>query len=95
MGNVNIQGEDQKKLDIIANRIMKNTLCCSGNSHRVASEEENVPCLCSEVTDNAAFSGDYVIFLEAWKQFTVFLTQDGESIAGLARELRSLVTPNM
>lgn len=29
-GTVNIQGEDQKKLDVISNRIMKISLCCSG-----------------------------------------------------------------
>lgn len=56
---VNIQGEDQKKLDVIANRIMKIALCCSGRVSIVASEEDDQPCLCSSVTDNAAFSGDY------------------------------------
>jgi fructose-1,6-bisphosphatase I len=56
---VNIQGEDQKKLDVIANRIMKTSLCCSGKVSMVASEEDDVACLCSEVTDNSAFSGDY------------------------------------
>jgi fructose-1,6-bisphosphatase I len=58
-GTVNVQGEDQKTLDIIANRIMKTSLCCSGKVSIVASEEEDQPCLCSAVTDNAAFSGDY------------------------------------
>ena len=58
-GNVNIQGEEQKKLDVIANRIMKTALCCTGKVSMVASEEEDEPCLCSQVTDNAAFSGEY------------------------------------
>jgi fructose-1,6-bisphosphatase I len=57
--SVNIQGEDQKKLDVIANRIMKTSLCCSGSLKVVASEEEDEPCLCSTVTGNAAFSGEY------------------------------------
>jgi fructose-1,6-bisphosphatase I len=57
--SVNIQGEDQKKLDIIANRVMKISLCCSGKISIVASEEDDLPCLCSNVTDNAAFSGEY------------------------------------
>eukprot|EP01039_Chlorochromonas_danica_P004312 gene4312-4733_t len=57
--SVNIQGENQKKLDVIANRIMKIALCCSGKVDVVASEEEDIPCLCSQVVDNAAFSGDY------------------------------------
>jgi len=57
-GNINVQGEDQKKLDVIANRIMKNALCCSGKISIVASEEDERPCLCSAVTDNSnsAFS---------------------------------------
>ena len=55
-GNINVQGEDQKKLDVIANRIMKNALCCSGKISIVASEEDDKPCLCSAVTDNSAFS---------------------------------------
>ncbi len=37
-GSMNIQGEDQKKLDIIANRIMKTKLCCSGEVSIIASE---------------------------------------------------------
>lgn len=57
--SVNIQGEDQKKLDVIANRIMKVSLCCSGKVSIIASEEDDKPCLCSEVTDNSAFSGEF------------------------------------
>lgn len=59
LNSVNIQGEDQKKLDVIANRIMKISLCCSGKVSIVASEEDDEPCLCSSVTDNSAFSGEY------------------------------------
>jgi len=58
--SVNVQGEDQKKLDVIANRIMKTSLCCTGKVSLVASEEDDEACLCSDVTDNAAFSGDFV-----------------------------------
>lgn len=57
--SVNVQGEDQKKLDVIANRIMKTSLCCSGKVSIIASEEDDEACLCSAVTDNAAFSGDF------------------------------------
>lgn len=64
--SVNIQGEDQKKLDVIANRIMKIALCCSGKINILASEEDDEACLCSAVTDNKAFSGysnnNYKIF---------------------------------
>lgn len=57
-GNVNVQGEDQKRLDVIANRIMKQALCCTGQVSIVASEEEDEPCLCSAVTDST-FSGEF------------------------------------
>lgn len=57
--SVNIQGEDQKKLDVIANRIFKNALCCSGKLQLVASEEEDEPCLCSDVVKNNAFAGEF------------------------------------
>ena len=57
-GAVNVQGEDQKKLDVIANRIMKQALCCTGKVSIVASEEEDEPCLCSMVTDST-FSGEF------------------------------------
>jgi fructose-1,6-bisphosphatase I len=57
--SVNVQGEDQKKLDIIANRIMKTALCCSGKVSILVSEEDDKACLCSDVTDNQAFNGEY------------------------------------
>lgn len=57
---VNIQGETQKKLDVIANNIMKVSLCCSGKISAIASEEEDEPCLCSDIMHNLAFSeGEY------------------------------------
>jgi fructose-1,6-bisphosphatase I len=54
--SINIQGEDQQKLDIISNRVMKTSLCCSKSISVVVSEEEENPCLCSDVIDNIAFS---------------------------------------
>lgn len=63
--SVNIQGETQKKLDVVANRILKIALCCSGEVSVVASEEEDIPCACSEVTDNGAFSGgEYAVVFD-------------------------------
>lgn len=56
--SVNVQGEDQKKLDIIANRIMKNYLCCSGKVSIIVSEEDDKACLCSDVT-TLPFSGEF------------------------------------
>ena len=57
-GAVNVQGEEQKRLDVISNRIMKQSLCCTGKVSIVASEEEDEPCLCSTVTDTT-FSGEF------------------------------------
>ena len=60
-GSLNVQGEDQKKLDIIANRVMKTKLCCSGKVSIIASEEDDEACLCTQVVDNQAFSGTYLV----------------------------------
>ncbi len=56
---MNIQGEEQKQLDVVANRIMKTTLCGSGKLSIIASEEEDEACKCSEVAQNTAFDGEY------------------------------------
>ena len=42
-GNVNIQGEDQKKLDVITNDLLKRALRFTGRLGVLASEEEDVP----------------------------------------------------
>lgn len=42
-GAVNIQGEDQKKLDVITNDILKRALRFTGRLGVLASEEEDVP----------------------------------------------------
>lgn len=55
----NVSGENQKKLDVVANTIMKISLCCSGKMSIIASEEEDECSLCSDVTANKAFSGDF------------------------------------
>jgi len=58
-GEMNIQGEDQKKLDVVSNRILKNYLCSSGIMFGVASEEEDFIQGCEVVCDNEAFRGKY------------------------------------
>jgi len=58
-GEVNIQGEDQKKLDVVSNRILKNNLCSTGIMFGVASEEEDFMQECNVICDNAAFQGKY------------------------------------
>jgi len=44
-GSINIQGEEQKKLDVLANDIMKEALAQAGTVQTLASEEEEVPIL--------------------------------------------------
>jgi len=53
-GSVNVQGEEQKKLDVITNTVMKNALRYSGKVGVVGSEEEDDPVLVEE-----AFGGRY------------------------------------
>ena len=47
-GAVNVQGEDQKKLDVISNNVLKNALRFTGKLGVVASEEEDHPVLVEE-----------------------------------------------
>merc|ERR1719235_785507 len=54
-GSVNVQGEEQKKLDVISNTVMKNALRFSGKTGIIGSEEEDEPVLVEE-----AYSGKYV-----------------------------------
>jgi fructose-1,6-bisphosphatase I len=42
-GEINIQGEDQKKLDVITNDLLKRALRFTGRLGVLASEEEDVP----------------------------------------------------
>jgi len=42
-GEVNVQGEDQKKLDVISNDILKRALRFTGRLNVIASEEEDMP----------------------------------------------------
>merc|ERR1719269_296625 len=53
-GSVNVQGEEQKKLDVISNTVMKNALRYSGKVGVLGSEEEDNPVLVEE-----AFGGRY------------------------------------
>ncbi|MCO6045153.1 class 1 fructose-bisphosphatase [Aeoliella sp. ICT_H6.2] len=48
-GSVNVQGEDVKKLDIIANEALKRTLGYRGNVGIIASEEDNDPRVLQDV----------------------------------------------
>lgn len=54
-GSVNVQGEEQKKLDVLSNEVLKNALRYSGKMGVIASEEEDEPVMIDEV-----YSGNYV-----------------------------------
>ncbi|PSC70876.1 Fructose-1,6-chloroplastic [Micractinium conductrix] len=58
-GETNVQGEDQKKLDVISNEVFANCLRSSGRTGVIASEEEDQPVAVEET-----FSGDYVVVFD-------------------------------
>merc|ERR1719331_1208669 len=55
-GETNVQGEDQKKLDVISNDIFSECLRNCGRTGTIASEEEDIP-----VAIDQTYSGDYVV----------------------------------
>lgn len=58
-GQENVQGEDQKKLDVISNEVFGNCLRSSGRTGVIASEEEDLPVAVEET-----FSGEYVVVFD-------------------------------
>ncbi|KAL9672561.1 hypothetical protein QQ045_028812 [Rhodiola kirilowii] len=58
-GTVNVQGEDQKKLDVISNELFCNCLRSSGRTGIIASEEEDVPVAVEET-----YSGNYIVVFD-------------------------------
>ncbi|KAF5750879.1 fructose-1 6-bisphosphatase chloroplastic-like [Tripterygium wilfordii] len=58
-GAVNVQGEDQKKLDVISNEVFSNCLRSSGRTGIIASEEEDVPVAVEE-----SYSGNYIVVFD-------------------------------
>ncbi|WP_442482905.1 class 1 fructose-bisphosphatase [Aeoliella sp. SH292] len=54
-GAINIQGEAQKKLDVIANRTLEKTLGYRGNVGIIASEEDNEPRVLHEVEPDDSY----------------------------------------
>ena len=72
-GDVNIQGEDQKKLDVITNDILKRALRFTGRLGVLASEEEDVPV---DLTDTEQ---PQVLIDEGEKYVAVFDPLDGSS----------------
>lgn len=74
-GSINVQGEEQKKLDVISNDVLKNALRWSGQLATIASEEEDLPV---SVMGDAMFSND-VIIENSGRYVAVFDPLDGSS----------------
>ncbi|XP_075110279.1 fructose-1,6-bisphosphatase, chloroplastic-like isoform X2 [Nicotiana tabacum] len=58
-GAVNVQGEDQKKLDVVSNEVFSNCLRSSGRIGIIASEEEDVPVAVEE-----SYYGNYIVVFD-------------------------------
>jgi fructose-1,6-bisphosphatase I len=58
-GASNIQGEDQKKLDVISNEVFSSCLRTSGRTGIIASEEEDIPVAVEE-----SYSGNYIVVFD-------------------------------
>mmetsp|Transcript_8838 Transcript_8838/g.16676 ORF Transcript_8838/g.16676 Transcript_8838/m.16676 type:complete len:412 (-) Transcript_8838:235-1470(-) len=74
-GEVNVQGEDQKKLDVITNDLLKRALRFTGKLGILASEEEDTPV--DVMPDNAKKSE--IVIDEGEKYVAVFDPLDGSS----------------
>ena len=77
-GAVNVQGEEQKKLDVITNEVLKDALRFTGKMGVIASEEEDFPV---DVLDDAALPEyDFeTIIDETSRYIAVFDPLDGSS----------------
>ena len=58
-GETNVQGEDQKKLDVVSNIVFSNCLRDTGRTGVIASEEEDLP-----VSVEETYSGNYVVVFD-------------------------------
>lgn len=74
-GSINVQGEEQKQLDVISNDVLKKALRWSGQLATIASEEEDLPV---NVMGDAVFSNDIVIE-NSGRYVAVFDPLDGSS----------------
>jgi len=75
-GEVNIQGEDQKKLDVITNDLLKRALRFTGRLGVLASEEEDVPV---DLVGGATSDSQEIVIEEGEKYVAVFDPLDGSS----------------
>jgi fructose-1,6-bisphosphatase I len=76
-GSINIQGEEQKKLDVITNTVLKNALRFTGKMGVLASEEEDAPVQMQDDFDEVY--DKEVIIEEGQKYVAVFDPLDGSS----------------
>merc|ERR1711990_1438639 len=78
-GSINVQGEEQKKLDVITNTVLKNALRFSGKMAVLASEEEDEPVAVSDDVSSTYQFNKEVIVEEGQKYVAVFDPLDGSS----------------
>jgi fructose-1,6-bisphosphatase I len=74
-GSINAQGEEQKKLDVVANDVLKNALRWTGKLGTLASEEEDAPV---DIRGNKVYSSDVILDSEG-RYIAVFDPLDGSS----------------
>jgi len=77
-GAVNVQGEDQKKLDVITNDVLKKALKYTGKLGTMASEEEDAPVSAKDGKVADAVRGEEVL-VDTGKYVCVFDPLDGSS----------------
>jgi fructose-1,6-bisphosphatase I len=76
-GEINIQGEDQKKLDVITNNVLKRALRFTGRLGVLASEEEELPV---DIIGRSALSDSREILIDEGERYVaVFDPLDGSS----------------
>ena len=75
-GQVNVQGEDQKKLDVITNELLKRALRFTGRLGVLASEEEDAPV---DLINNNDNDNAEILIDEGEKYVAVFDPLDGSS----------------
>merc|ERR1712130_322751 len=73
---VNVQGEDQKKLDVITNDLLKRALRFTGRLGVLASEEEDVPV---DLVGTATTDSNEIVIEEGERYVAVFDPLDGSS----------------
>merc|ERR1740138_1815903 len=78
-GAINVQGEEQKKLDVITNTVLKNALKFTGKMGVLASEEEDEPVGMEDDRADTYKWEKEVILEESGKFVAVFDPLDGSS----------------